>query len=149
MRVKKKVIIEKECNIEFSGATLLSADEASTLLTKQEKNYEKYWWLRTPGSHSIYACCIGHNGNVRHYGNNIHNYTNIRPALIISKLGDFKVGDYFSIGEYEFKIISPELAWLHKQDIGNSIFGETNDYESSKVKIYVDKWYESIIPTIE
>ena len=144
MNVNKIVVNEIPSEIEFSGATLLSADEASTLLTEQEKKYKAPWWLRTPGFNSYNACNIYY-GSVDIFGSNVDYYCCIRPALQISNLGSFNVGDIFSIGEHYFKIISPELAWLYKQDIGEDHFDyESNNYETSHVKEIVDSWFEKL-----
>ena len=143
MKVKK--LKEIESDIAFNGATLLSLDEAEDFLTKVERMYSLCWWLRTPGLGSSIACYVGNYGYVHRYGDFVISSYGIRPALIISDLGDFKVGDCFSIGEYEFKIISPTLAWLYKQNICKTVFGTTNDYEKSHAKKVVDHWYETLL----
>ena len=132
--------------IEFSGATLLSADEAKTLLTKEERKYKDSWWLRTPGYFSNCACIVYHYGDVYDDGYSV-SFGNfgIRPALQISNLGSFNVGDIFSIGKYYFKIISPELAWMYLQDIGKDYFdNKSNNYETSHVKEIVNSWFEKL-----
>ena len=133
-------------NLEFKGATLLSADEASTLLTEQEREYGIEWWLRTPGNGFMCeACYVCDNGYIDIEGDNVRLNFGIRPALVISNLGGFKVGDIFSIGEYYFKIINPELAWLYKQDIMEEPFDEMyNNYETSHIKAVIDSWFEDL-----
>ena len=132
-------------SLEFKGATLLSSEEAFTLLTEQERKYLIGWWLRTPGNHSYYACCVYGDGNVCGYGINVSYVSGIRPALIIFNLGDFKVGDIISIGKYYFKIIKPQMAWLYKQDIGTDYFDvKSNNYEASYVKQVIDSWFEKL-----
>ena len=131
--------------LEFSGTTLLSADEVKSLLTEQERKYKYPWWLRTPGYYSNYAGGVNYYGDVIRTGYHVNYGYCIRPALQIANLGDFKVGDVFSIGEYYFKIISPELAWLYKQDIGEDIFdNKSNDYVGSHVKAVIDVWFEKL-----
>ena len=131
--------------LEFSGTTLLSADEAKSLLTEQERKYKYPWWLRTPWISSDDACIVGRNGYVFLDGDDVSISYGIRPALQIANLGDFKVGDVFSIGKYYFKIISPELAWLYKQDIGEDIFdNKSNDYVGSHVKAVIDVWFDKL-----
>ena len=134
-----------DTKLEFKGATLLSSDEASTLLTEQERKYIIGWWLRNPGRLSCGACYVHSDGTVDYYGFNVTNNIGIRPALQICNLGEFKVGDIFSIGKYYFKIISPELAWMYKQNIGFDIFDkESKNYETSHVKQIVDSWFENL-----
>lgn len=144
MFVKKQIQTYIPEQIEFEGATLLSVEEAKSLLTEQEREYENYWWLRTPGKNdSNYACLVFYDGYVSQSGNYTDDLNDIRPALKIKNIGNLKVGDIFKIGEYEFKIISPDLAWLYHQDIGTDIFDkETNVYENSHIKKIVDEWYE-------
>ena len=134
-----------DTKLEFKGAILLSVDEASYLLTVQERKYKDYWWLRNPGCDGSHACYVYDDGSVSMYGFNVSYVSGIRPALIISNLGDFKVGDIISIGKYFFKIIEPQMAWLYKQDIGTYYFDvKSNNYEVSHVKRVVDTWFEEL-----
>ena len=149
MNVNKIVVNEIPSEIEFSGAVLLSANEASTLLTEQEREYKFNWWLRTPGFSSSYACNVFSGGGVNDYGYDVGLVSGIRPALIISNMGEFKVGDIFSIGDCYFKIISPTRAWLYKQDIGLHSFDvTTTTYEFSLVRNSVKAWYEKLLKDI-
>ena len=132
-------------NLEFKGAIILSTLEASKFLTKESREYKTSMWLRNPGHHDKFACYVDFFGTVSYSGGSIYDADGIRPALQICNLGSFNVGDIFSIGEYYFKIISPELAWLYKQDIGFDIFDkESNNYETSHVKRVVDAWFEEL-----
>lgn len=145
MFVKKQIQTYTPEQIEFEGAILLSVEEAQSWLTEKEREYENYWWLRTPERYGR-ACFVFYDGYVSQSGNYTDDLNDIRPALKIKNIGNLKVGDIFKIGEYNFKIISPELAWLYHQDIGTDIFDkETNVYENSYIKKVVDKWYENEI----
>lgn len=131
--------------ITFTGATLLSADDTMCYLSKEDKEYYVEWWLRTKGEWSDAASYVFVNGIVSNVGIDIRRHNAIRPALVISNLGGFKVGDIFNIENYEFKIIHPFLAWMHKQDIGTDSFDESsNDYESSYIENIVDSWYKTL-----
>ena len=145
MKVKKLKTVEIESDITFNGATLLSLDEAKDFLTEVERMYSLCWWLRTPCYFSSNACIVDFDGSILSNGDGVDYYNGIRPALVISNLGDFKVGEMFNIGSYQFKIISPNLAWLYKQDIGKTVFGTTNDYEKSHAKKVIDSWYETLL----
>ena len=130
--------------ITFTGATLLSDDDMC-YLSREDREYYVEWWLRTKGEWSDAARYVFVDGTVSYVGIDIKRHSAIRPALIISNLGGFKVGDIFNIGNYEFKIIHPFLAWMHKQDIGTDIFDESsNDYESSYIENIVGSWYETL-----
>lgn len=147
MFVKKQVQTYIPEQVEFEGATLLSVEEAQSWLTEEEKEYENYWWLCTPDrNNNRCACFVFYDGYISPSGNYTDDLNDIRPALKIKNIGNLKVGDIFKIGEYEFKIISPDLAWLYHQDIGTDIFDrETNVYENSHIKKVVDEWYEKEI----
>lgn len=134
--------------VKVLGATLLSREEAEELLTKEERFYENWWWLRSPGYYSFDTCYVNFGGYV--YDDCYTNYAGggVRPALKINiSSSDVKVGDVFMFGGKEFKIISPELAWMHNDDIGTCAFREKRDapdanvYEVSDVKNYVDAWF--------
>lgn len=149
MIVKKTFTKNKQLDIK--GATLLSLDEAASLLTAEERCYCSTWWLRTPGFISNYACYVFSNGSVNYYGFNVFNfYIGVRPALIINRIesSGWKVGDIFEFGGKEFKILSPKLAWMYKDDIGRCAFrksfkaDDANNYEVSDVKKFVDNWFE-------
>lgn len=136
--------------VKVLGATLLSAHEVNTLLSKKERKYNYWWWLRSPSDYGYTAACVNIFGNIPSYGG----YANcdmgcIRPALNIDLFGSGKkVGDVFVFGGKEFKIISETLAWMHKDDIGRSIFSTTakmsgaNIYKGSDAEEFVDAWFE-------
>lgn len=137
-------------NVKILGATLLSKEEAETFLTKEDRVYENWWWLRSPGYYSFDTCYVNFGGYV--YDDCYTNYAGggVRPALKINiSSSDVKVGDVFIFGGKKFKVISPELAWMHKSDIGCCAFREkvdapdANVYEASDVKKIIDKWFAS------
>lgn len=145
MNVKQITTVNRELNI--IGATLLSEEEAKTLLTKEERVYKSYWWLRTPGRYGSRACSIDYDGDVRSYSFVYYSNRGVRPALVLSDISDsnFKVGDIFEVAGYKFKVLSQTLAWMYEQDIGKLCFNEkTNIYEESSVKKFVDEWFENL-----
>ncbi len=140
-------------DFEFVRATLLSVEEAETMLTKEERKYRNSWWLRSPGYRTYYAALVYCGGDFDYYGTSV-NYSNacVRPALIFESLSDgWAIGDTFEIGIYRFKIISNHLAWLYGQDLGIYQFrddwkAESADvYELSDVKRFVDEWFNKNI----
>lgn len=149
MIVKTKKIIESNIDIKIINATLLSVEEAVTLLTKQERTYKNWWWLRSPGLFSGIAAYVLDGGYGNDYGCNVsHSSGCVRPALNIDiSNSDIKVGDTFEFGGKEFKVISDTLAWMHKDDIGTTAFRtdyrqpDANIYEVSDIKKFVDKWF--------
>ncbi len=147
MKVNKQIC--KEEILEITGATLLSVEEAKEFLTKKERKYSRWWWLRSPGYIQIYAADVNRDGGVGELGHGVDDAGDaVRPALKILNLekSNFAIGDIFKINGYDFKIISQNLAWLYRQDIGLEFFdSKSNDYEKSHIKKYVDDWFEKEI----
>lgn len=147
-------IKEYDKSMKITNAILLSSVEAEKYLTKEDRKYNHWWWLRSPGYCQNLAARVDIDGSVYYCGFyvNIDNFC-VRPALKISNLksSNFNIGDKFEINGYNFKIISDNLAWMYKQDIGKYYFREdseaknANDYEYSDVKKYVDNWFNEKI----
>ena len=135
--------------IEINGATLLSTTDAENLLTRTQRKYNNWWWLRSAGGSSDYACGVNSGGYCRDYCDTHDTYIGVRPALKINlNSSNLKVGDCFTLGMWDFEIISDTLAFMSRQDIGTQPFskdGRTNDYEQSDIKTYVDRWYNEVI----
>ena len=136
--------------MELLRATLLSKEEATSFLTQKEREYSAWWWLRSPYD-SYYATVVDSGGWAYNFYYVTYTIRGIvRPALIINlESSDLKIGDIFEFGGKEFKILSPTIAWMHKDDIGRCAFrtdwkaDNANDYESSDVKKFVDEWFET------
>jgi hypothetical protein len=141
-----------ESTFKFKRATLLSTDEAESLLTKKEKAYHDWWWLRSPGMYQHYAANVTSGGSVNYYGDRVNYvYDCVRPALIINlKSSNYKIGDTFKFGNKAFKIISDNSAFC-LEDIGTHCFREdpeapdANDYDASDVKKFIDAWFEKTL----
>lgn len=148
--VKSKV----EEELEITGVTLLSIEEAEEYLTDEDRKYDYGWWLRTPGYSTTNATDVGYDGSLHYRGTYVtFSFDCVRPALQIKNLesSNLEIGDIFELSGYEFKIISESLAWMHKQDIGcyafNDDCGNGNNYETSDVKRLVDAWFERLVET--
>lgn len=146
--------------IEITGATLLSIEEAKKYLSPEDRQYENWWWLRSPGNDSCNAAYVRDDGDISHYGDYVGDSDGcVRPALKIKNLksSGMSIGDVFELNDdilnlrYEFKIISENLAWIYKQEIGMRAFNFTNenkcsnDYETSGIKNCVDLWYSRLV----
>ena len=133
-------------NLKIHGATLLSVEETENLLTREERKYHCWCWLRSPGTYSLYAADVCRDGDVDYDGHGVNvDGGCVRPALQISNLesSNLLIGDVFEVGDYKFRIISEDLAWMYEQDIGQHRFDEeTNVYEQSEIKQFVDDWFE-------
>lgn len=131
------------------SARLLTTKEAETLLSEEDRKYNNWWWLRSPGNLQDYAANVYIDGSVDDFGNYV-GFANfcVRPALIINlKFSDYTIGDTFTFDDKPFKIISDELAFC-LEDIGQCCFrkddnaSDANDYEKSDVKKFVDQWFK-------
>lgn len=128
--------------IRFSGARLLSKSESEALISKEEKECTDSWWTTTPADTNERVYCVNKKGDT--CDAYINEYLLLRPALVISDIGTYKVGDIIYIDSTEYKIISKSLAWMCNENIGLSTFGSTTDYETSAVKKHTDNWYRTI-----
>ena len=142
-------------NVKILGATLLSKEEAETLLTQEEREYFESnggWWLRSPGDDFYFTCYVYIDGYVTSYYYTYRTDVSVRPALKIDiSNSDIELGDTFTFGGKEFKILTPELAWMYNDDIGKCAFREdwealnANMYEASDVKKFVDAWFTKVL----
>lgn len=152
MKVNKIVKSTVEEELEITGAMLLSAEEAEKYLTHKERIYDSAWGLCSPCYDCDCAAYVGCSGYTHNYfGVDVDYEFGVRPALQIKNLesSNLKIGDTFEIGDYEFKVISENLAWMFKQDIGrcefNKYLANGNNYETSDVKKFVDKWFRLLM----
>ena len=149
MKVNKIIRATKEEELNITGATLLSVEEAKAL-PQRLREYSNWWWLRSPGRCSNLAAYVNYDGLVHARGSNV-DYTRgaVRPALLISNLesSNLQIGDKFIFGSAEFEIVSKSMAFC-LGDIGEHPFrndwqaDDANVYEVSDVKKFVDKWFE-------
>ena len=148
MKIKKEIKTFEPVELELAGATLLSEEEISTLLSPTDRACGFYWWTRTPYFASI-EWCVGRSGDAN---NDTCSYAfSLSPALTIKNLegSGLKIGDFFEIGKYRFKVISENLAWLYRQSIGEYPYKKTPDgeapcYETSDAKKVVDEWFKNL-----
>ena len=113
--MQQKGVIAIIRNLKITGATLLSIEEAENLLTMEDRKYHCWWWLRSPGNLSDYAALVHRVGDVSYFGYGVYDVDYcVRPALQISNLqsSNLLIGDVFEVGDYKFKVISKDLAFL-------------------------------------
>ncbi len=148
MKVNKIVLIQEPCELEITGATLLSVDEAKNLLTIEDRYCISWWWLRSSDDYQNYAATVTNDGSIYTYGYYVYkDRGGIRPALQIENLesSNLKIGDKFYFGNECFKIISDHLA-LCDSIVDYMYFDESsNDYERSEIKAYIDDWFSKLM----
>lgn len=151
MRVRKIYISTVELELDISGATLLTIEEAEQL-PKRLKVYKNWWWLRSRGNNSCLVTIIDYDGFIDFHGDYITSDNDVRPLLMISNLesSNLQIGDTFKFGGKKFEIISNDKAFC-LDDIGTCSFKsdwetlDANDYEKSDVKQFIDKWFKESI----
>jgi len=149
--VKKEVKQYVNEELEITGATLLSIEEAEKLPIELRK-YNCWWWLLSSDNNFLRAPIVNYDGTPRRNGDFVEHRDNVvRPALQIENMqfSNLKIGDIFEFGGKPFKIITDELAFC-LSDIGTCKFRkdwkskDANDYEKSDVKKYVDDWFNNV-----
>lgn len=156
--VNKEISLRIPIQIEITEASLMTAEEADTYLGCNDRKYQGWWWLSSPGSEYNYATYVKRDGSIDHNGGFVEDSDcYVRPVLKCKNLVSFDVGDTFKIKGNEFKVIyknnksNEGLAWLYKDSIGRCPFRKTwksqnaSDYNSSTVKRYINKWYKDLI----
>ena len=116
-------------------------------------NNKCWWWLRSPGYFSICAAVVDTSGAVDEFGDNV-NFDDlaVRPIIRFNKKEDinrlsktkkgyvkFLGTKWIDISEYlnEPCLLKKEcLEGAHKFD------DQSNDYETSKIKVYIEKWFK-------
>lgn len=148
MKMQIEKLVRKPCELEITGATLLSVDEASTLLTENDRACGSWWWLRSPGFYQNLTAFVRSDSSVDAYGFYVRGGRGgVRPALKIENLvsANLKIRDEFYIGGQRFTIISGHLAFC-ESTIGHMRFDAmNNDYETSEIKKYVDDWFAETV----
>lgn len=147
-KVVKIVVVHEPCEIEITGATLLTVKEASDLLTVEDRACGSWWWCRSPGVYKDLAVDVDDDGNVHDFGGFVNgDCAGVRPALQIANLecSNLEIGDKFCFGNEYFKVISANLA-LCDSIVGHTRFDEkSNDYKNSEIKTYVDAWFNELM----
>ena len=139
MKIRRKVIQETE--IEILDVILLSIEEYM-----ENKDLipliDDWWWLRSPGDYQNFAAYINNDGDVNDCGSNVNRGGNaVRPALKIGNPESLNPGEKFQCAGYLWTMLRGNLA-LCDSSIGETAFSnkDSNDYETSAVKRYVEKW---------
>lgn len=146
MKVKKIITATKNVDFDIVSATLLTVEEAKQLPQEILTAAHDSWWLCSPGDEDRYAACVfGEDAHIYGDGEYVDMKLGVRPAIIF-KSSELEVGDKFKAFDYEWTVISSNMA-LCNDVIGRSCFriewqfADANVYEKSDIKKYVDNWF--------
>jgi len=135
------------------GATLLSVDEVKQV-PEDIREFESWWWLRSPGLTTHFAASVLSLGCVCVRGYDVDDDDfSVRPALQLNLESSNPISDgtKLRIGKYDFTVVCNEAYALCNTSIGKSVFRqnwETKDaniYERSDIKKIVDNWFKDEI----
>ena len=145
MKVQKHIVTTEEHDVDITDITLLSIEEYEEC-KEYIPHVSHWWWLRSPGYLSSTAAYVLSDGGVYDCGLLVYNAeSGVRPALRISNLESFNLGDKFSLAELEWTVISKDLA-LCDSFIGTMPFRsdwqaeDANIYDKSDIKKWLDSW---------
>ena len=125
--------------VEITGITLLSIDEAEMLPTRL-REYNGWWWLRSRGDHSTCAATVINDGSVIDYGGYIYcDGIAVRPALTV-KSSNLEIGDIICLGGKEWEVINDKYAFCTTNIGFHGFDGNSNDYDKSEIKQFVESW---------
>lgn len=122
--------------------TLLSIEEYETLC-ERIPHLNCWWWLRSPGYDQRRATYV-YGGNDIVYGDYVDNDSYaVRPALKSDWIfKDIEIGSKINAYGNTWTVISDELA-LSDYIINFRRFdGESNNYEESEIKQYLEEWLD-------
>lgn len=151
-------LVKKPVKLDITEITLLSEEEAMTLLTKEQRQLCEEgvwaWWLRSPVSDNPgYVCVVGRRDGEL-YVEDVDSIAAVIPALKISNMKSLglKTGERIQVAGETWSVISDDIAWCERS-IGVSYFRtekwlpdmsdympDANEYEKSDVKKRLDKW---------
>lgn len=138
--------IIRDIDLDIQEITLLSKDEAEAFLSKEQRNLDEIWWLRSGHRHYVgFADEVWYTGSVS--DRRVDVISGVAPALRISNLSAnaLRIGDTIKIGGESWQVISDDLAWCN-HIIGKSSFRRDHRapdamvYEKSDVKQWLENW---------
>ena len=137
-------------DVSFSGIKLLSLEEFQRLKGNIPL-LRDWWWLSSPGICEGLAAIVNIDGTDDPYGDNVDSKAAVRPVLLIPDTKGLDIGDTLTVANRTWTYIGDGYA-LCDSRIGNECFREnwrgkdTNDYEKSDIKVFIENWYKGNIP---
>lgn len=141
----------EDMDLEIEGVTLLTLEEVRALPVDIRK-CKNHWWLRSPGYCDGHAAFIYEEcGRIDAYGFYVSEKLGVRPALRVNaESTDLQIGDKITVFGYVWRVIANDLI-LCDDVVGESCFRDdweapdANDYETSSIKEWLEKWYAAEI----
>ncbi len=130
------IIIDKN---DIEGITLLSKKEAWDLPRWILANSD-WWWLRSCGNSRDEVVGVGMDGAIS-YDYEISNpRVCVRPALEIKTLPNLEIGDLVEVLGRKSQYIGNNTVLLCEPIACHEFDDETNDYDKSAIKSYIENW---------
>ena len=128
--------------IEISGITLLTVEEAQALPDEIRRNGYS-WWLRSPGSRDNDAACVYGYGLVNDRGYNVdYSGFGVRPALICNlESSNLEIGDRIEIFGHDWTAIGNDKILCDRVIEKRRFDEKTNDWEKSELKAWLEEWF--------
>ncbi len=146
--IRKRIVVElKDIDVDVSSASVPTLSDLTNISKNTLSGCGCCWWLATPGSSKWTARYVNAKGDVSDAGANVvHQILGVRPVIhFTSRPNELEAGDSIKICGYSFTVIS-ENAAIADEIIQESTFSyhgtPTNDYQCSKIKDDVNRWYE-------
>jgi hypothetical protein len=122
---------------------ILSADEALKL-DEFARGCGFWWWLRTQGDHGKYAAYVNHAGHIFAYGHNTIHHVGVRPAFYLP----LEVTKAPEVAGKRYSLVCSGHGgnlWLADEPVAWVEFGKDNEYETSRVREYLNGDYLELV----
>ena len=126
---------------------LLSIEEAREL-PKSVKKYADWWWLQSPGVNSYLVTYVSRHGGVNDIGNyGDSSSPTVCPVLKVLNLEspNLELYEMYNVNNEYIGIYIGGNKFLYKgKAIHHRFDGESNDYETSEIKQFLDNWLKEL-----
>ena len=133
--------------LQIKSATILSTDEVLKLpVAIRRTGY--WWWLRSPDSRDAhYVAAVMSDGHISPFCFHVSADYGVRPAFVVSNLEDFNcvIGDTITIKSKRYVVIDTNKILYNDEPVRCQFNGKnSNDYETSDLKQFVDGWLKDL-----
>lgn len=147
MQAKKLINLYTDIDIDIIGITLLSKEEYLELQSNI-KQLNDWWWLSSPGYHSLYAPIVDIDGSLSDCAV-LYSSGSVRPVLI-HESKNLSIGDTIYLAGKNWTVISDKYILCDERLCLMSFRKDwkvenANEYQSSDIKKYLDDWFNENI----